>query len=413
VASVEWFVALRYLKGTRKYGVIAWITYISAIGVCLGSFVLIVALSIANGFEKEVRQRIVGTLADAKILQYHSTPIANYDSLREVILKLPHVRGAAPYITGKGGIEHEKIQEGVFVTGIDQLLDTTVTDIGRSIKYGAFNLDMHQSERKRSFPGIILGVGLADKMGVREGAEVVLMSLTRVDGEDEPVPTMMRFTVAGIFETGMYEYDLTLVYISIASAQKLFNVKGVEGIQIKTDDIFKADEIASEVKEALGGYPFRAVDWKSQNRSLFQWMKLEKLIIFVVISLIMVVAAFNIVSSLLMMVIEKRREIGILMSMGASKTSILKIFMFNGILIGFLGSTVGTILGTIPCLIQAKYQLIPIPGDIYFIDKLPMLVEPIHVVLVYIAGNIICWSATIIPALLASKTLPAESMRYE
>lgn len=410
---MEWFIAFRYLRGKRKMGFISLITYISAGGVFLGTFVLVVALSIANGFEKEVRDRIVGTLAHAKILQYHSRPFINYDSLCMEILKHPKVIGAAPYIMGKGGVEHDRIQEGAMIMGIDAALESTVTDIGNAVKYGTFSLDSMMSHRKRRLPGIFLGIGMADKMGVRCGAEIVLMSLVPVEGEIDPVPKMMRFAVTGIFETGMYEYDLNLIYISLESAQNLFNMKGVEGIQIRTTDLFKAGEIAKEVKDNLGGYPFKSVDWQSQNKSLFQWMKLEKLIIFIVISLIILVAAFNIISSLIMMILEKRREIGILMSMGSSSRSIMRIFMVNGTVIGFLGSTIGTALGVLICYIQLRWQLIPLPGDIYFINKLPVLLRIVDIVSVYISANIICILAAGYPAWQASKMLPAESIRFE
>jgi lipoprotein-releasing system permease protein len=405
---METFVSLRYLRGRRMVG-----TYISAIGVCLGSFVLIIALSIANGFEKEVRDRIVGTLAHAKIYQYHAIPIDNYDSLRQIVLRQAGVTAAAPYITGKGGIEHEQVQEGVLVMGVSDSLEQTVTDIGKTVKFGKFKLDTVTSNRGRSLPGVVIGLGLADKMGVRQGSEAVLMALARKEGAVDPAPQMMRFAVAGIFETGMYEYDLNLVYISITKMQELFGIRGVEGIQIKTTDLFKAGEIADRVRDALGGFPYRSIDWESQNKSLFKWMKLERLIIFIVISLIMVVAALNIISSLITTIFEKRREIGILMSMGATSSSILRIFMTYGVVVGFVGSTIGVLLGVLLCFIQYHWRLIPLPGDVYFIDKLPVIIRGIDVFAVYTVANIIAWLTTIYPAYKASRTLPAESIRYE
>jgi lipoprotein-releasing system permease protein len=412
--TIDLFIGLRYLRGKRKSGFISFITYISAGGLFLGTLALIIALSVANGFEKEVRDRIVGTLAHAKILEYYGKPIEKYDSLRQVILKQPHVIAAAPYIMGKGGIEYDQVQEGILITGVDAAVETTVTEIGRKITYGKFFLDSMTSDRKRKLPSVIIGIGLADKMGVRPGAEVVLGSLTTENGELSTTPSMGRFVVSGIFETGMYEYDVGLVYIAIPSAQALLHMKGVEGIQIKTTDLFHADSIAGAVKNALGGYPYRAVDWKSQNKSLFDWMRLERLIIFLVISLIIVVAAFNVISSLIMMIQEKRREIGILMGMGATTGSIMKIFMLNGIIIGFLGSTLGMAVGLILCYIQQRYALIPLPGDIYFINKLPVQIQwwP-DVVAIYLTANVICSLATLYPAWAASKMLPAESIRID
>jgi lipoprotein-releasing system permease protein len=190
-------------------------------------------------------------------------------------------------------------------------------------------------------------------------------------------------------------------------------MKGVEGIQIKTTDIFRAGAIADNVKEALGGYPYRTMDWESQNKSLFQWMKLERLIIYIVVSLIMVVAALNIISSLVTIVFEKRREIGILMSMGATSSSILRIFMIYGMTVGFVGSTIGVAAGVGLCFIQYHWRLIPLPGDIYFIDTLPVIIRGVDVFSVYLIANLIAWATTIYPAWRASKLLPAESIRYE
>jgi lipoprotein-releasing system permease protein len=410
---MELFIAVRYLRGKRKIGFISWITYITALGVCLGSFVLVLALAIANGFEKEVRDRIVGTLAHAKITQYHGNAIENYDSLRQVILGHPDILGAAPFITGKGGVERDQVQEGVMFYGIDDKLEPEVTDLNTTVKWGRFTLDSTMSDRQRKFPGIIIGKGLADKMGVRDGAEIVLMTLAPAEEGIDPVPKMARFTVSGVFETGMYEYDLTLVYVSIEMAQYLLNMRGVEGIQIRTNDLFKADKIAESVRNFIGGYPYRAIDWQMQNRSLFQWMKLERLIIFIVISLIMVVAAFNVITSLIMMILEKRREIGILMSMGATSGAIMRIFMANGIVIGFIGSTIGVGLSVALCLAQYHWRFIPIPGDLYFINTLPVIVRPLDVIGVYITANLICWFMTLYPAWKAANLLPAESIRYE
>jgi lipoprotein-releasing system permease protein len=413
-ASMELFVGLRYLRGKRRMGAISLITYISAAGVFLGSLVLVVALSTANGFESEVRDRIVGTTAHAKILQYYSRPIVNYDSLRTRVLACPGVLAATPYIMEKGGIEYDQVKEGVMIMGAAAATETTVTDIGKKIIFGSFALDSAKSTRDRRLPGIVIGIGMADKMGVRPGAEVVVGGLTSeaIEGGVTSIP-MARYVVRGIFETGMYEYDLNLVYLSIGSCQSLFSSKGVEGIAIKTRDLYRADEIARAVKDSLGGYPYRSIDWKTQNKSLFDWMRLERIVIFIVISLIIVVAAFNIISSLIMMIIEKRREIGLLMGMGASTGSIMRIFMFNGVIIGMLGSTLGVALGVLLCFLQYHYRFIPLPGDIYFIDTVPVLIRWTDVVAIYLAANILCFVATLYPAWNASRILPAESIRIE
>jgi lipoprotein-releasing system permease protein len=412
--KMESFIALRYLRGKRKtIGFVSWITYISAAGVSLGSFVLVVALSIANGFEKEVRDRIVGTLAHAKITRYHTRQLTNYDALREKLLEHPQVIGASPYITGKGGIEHQDMQEGIILNGIDAVREVTVTDLHKSIVDGSFCMDSAASNRGRVLPGVIIGSGLSGIISARIGSEVVLYCLPVGSDERDLTPKMGRFTVTGIFSTGMYEYDLNLVYISLESAKNMMNMAGVTGVHIRTTDLFRAKSIALDVREFLGGYPYHALDWQTQNRSLFEWMKLERLIIFIVISLIMVVAAFNIISSLIMMILEKRREIGILMSMGATSGAVMRVFMLNGVVVGFFGSTVGVALGVALGYVQQRWQLIPIPGDLYFINKLPLIVSPLDVALIFIAANVICWLATIYPAKQAAALLPAESIRYD
>ncbi len=411
--SMEWFVALRYLRGKRKIGFISLITYISAGGVCLGTLVLVLALAVANGFEKEVRDRIVGTLAHAKLLRYHGRGITSYDSLAQVMETHPEVVAAAPFIEGKGGIEHDETTEGVIIMGVDDEHEVEVTDLAGKFVSGEFELDSSESARGRAYPGICIGLSLADKLGVRPGHEVVLMSLAPSEAGLDPTPRYARYTVTGLFETGFYEYDANLVYISVQSAQSLFGISGVHGIQFRTTDMFAAGKISKEVVQYVGGYPYWAADWRTQNRSLFEWMRLEKIIIFLVISLIIVVAAFNIISSLIMMILEKRREIGVLMGLGATSGAIMRVFMLNGIVIGFLGATIGTVAGLIVCYIQYRWQLIPLPGDIYFISKLPVLIRPLDVASVYIAANALCWLATLYPAWKASKILPAESIRFE
>jgi len=412
--KMESFVALRYLRGKRKtIGFVSWITYISAAGVCLGSFVLVVALSIANGFEKEVRDRIVGTLAHAKITRYHTRDLVNYESIREKLLEHPQVVGAAPYITGKGGIEFQDRQEGIILNGVDKALEVGVTDLHKSITEGGFCMDTALSNRGRYFPGVLIGSGLAGMLSARLGSEVVLYCLPVGGEEQEITPKMGRFTVTGIFSTGMYEYDLNLAYISLESAKNMMNLTGATGVHIKTTDLLKAKKIAQDIREFLGGYPYLALDWQTENRTLFEWMKLERLIIFIVISLIMVVAAFNIISSLIMMILEKRREIGILMSMGATSGAVMRVFMLNGVVVGFFGSTIGVALGAALGYVQQRWQLIPIPGDLYFINKLPLVVSPLDVAMVYIAANVICWLATLYPAKQAASLLPAESIRYD
>jgi lipoprotein-releasing system permease protein len=325
------------------------------------------------------------------------------------------VVAVSPYISGKGSVGSDGAQEGVMITGIDDSLEPLVTNLKEKMTDGRLSLDSAESSRGKRLPGILLGTGLAEKLGARPGSEVILSTVVATDENVDLMSSvrMAQLVVTGIFETGLYEYDLSLVYISIPSAQRLFGMNGIEGFQIRTVDLFRADKIGEQVRRALGGYPYRVIDWQAQNRSLFKWMKLERLIIFLVILLIIVVAAFNIVSSLLMMILEKRREIGILMGMGATSGKIMRVFMINGTVVGLVGSTLGVSLACAACFVQMRWALIPLPGDIYFINKVPVLLKTVDICAIFVSANLVCFLATLYPAWLASKILPAESLRLE
>ena len=234
-----------------------------------------------------------------------------------------------------------------------------------------------------------------------------------VEVTTHPVPKMARFTVTGVFETGMYEYNITLVYISIEMAQFLLNIRGVAGIQIKTTDLFKADKIAESVRSFLGGYPYNAIDWQMQNRSLFQWMKLERMIIFLVISLIMVVAAFNIIGTLIMFVNEKNRDIAILKSIGASRKEIMRIFIITGSFIGAAGTILGLAGGYLLCYLLKEKIRIPLNAEVYQIDHLPVAIDPAVIAGVAVTAFVISLVATFYPSFKAASTNPVEGLRYE
>ncbi len=411
--NFELFVSLRYLHG-RKMGFVSIITALSIIGVILGTVVLIGALSVSNGFEFEVRDRIVGTFAHARIMKYNGESITNPDSLSQIIATHPQVVATAPIIMGKGAAECESLQEGVMIMAIDDSLEKGVSDLHKKMIEGKFSLAPTKSNRDRIQPACFLGTGLAAKFGVKVHDEIVLMTVSQEDGNIDPSPKMVRLVVAGIFETGMYEYDQGLIYVSIGTGQKLFSMPdGVEGISMRCKDLNNASTIAKEINEQLGGYPYKYSDWQTQNKSLFQWMKLEKLIITLFLSIIILVAAFNIMATRIMIIMEKRREIGILMGMGTTKQLIMKIFLFNGVVIGLIGSVAGTIIGVTASYLQHRYHIIPLAGDIYFVNFLPAIVEPLDVLIVFVGTNLLCILATLYPAWSASKLLPAQAIRLE
>lgn len=407
----ERFIASRYLN-FRKRGFISLITIISVLGVFLGTCVLTIAMAISNGMENEVRDRITGTFAHARIQKINSRPIENYEKIAEIVASHDGVVAVSPTIMGKGAVESSGIQEGVMIMSVNDFDEIKVSDVHNRIIEGEFSLKDKFSSKMRENPAMIIGRTLANKFGLSAGDELVLMTLAN-DEMGDPTPSMMRFTISGIFSTGMYEYDLNLVFISLLSGQRLFEINGVEMISFRAKNIYKAGIIASDIVDELGGYPYKYTDWESQNHSLFQWMKLEKLIVSIIIMIIVIVAAFNITSTLVMMIMEKRKEIGILISMGATRINIMKIFLINGAIIGIIGSTAGTILGSLVCFIQDKTRIITLPEDVYIINFVPVLTQTSDVIIIFVAANLVCLLAALYPAWRASKLLPAEAIRFE
>lgn len=408
----ETFIASRYLN-FRKRGFISLITTISILGVFLGTCVLTIALSIANGMENEVRERITGTFAHARILKRYNAVIRDYENLAQIVQNHPEVVAVSPTIMGKGTVEYGNVQEGVMIMSVNDSLERLTTDLHKRIIEGEFTLGTGVSHRRRENPEIVIGSGIANKFGIGPGHELVLMTIVNSDGDSDPSPAMMRFVISGVFSTGMYEYDQNLIFISLESGKKLFEIDGVEMISFRSRNIFRAGAVAEEIVESLGASAFRFTDWESQNHSLFQWMRLERLIVSIIIMIIVIVAAFNITSTLVMMIMEKRKEIGILRSMGSSRNSIMRIFMLSGGLIGLVGSLTGTLTGAILCFIQEKHKIITLPAEVYIIDFVPILMKFDDVLLIFIAANLICLSASFYPAWRAANLLPAEAIRFE
>jgi len=408
--SFEFFIAKRYLKSKRKTKFVSVITLISIGGVLIGVTALDFILSMMNGFEKEVRSRIIGTTAHVSVFATYSEGIDNYDELIPQIKQIKHVADVAPFIYYKAAIASKSGSDGILVRGIDPEKEKLVTDLERNLKLGNLKLDPEGDE----LPGILLGATLADRLGVEMGDNVVLFSLKEgslTSGWSTPKATKLK--VKGIFETGMYEYDASLVYISLSTAQKLFNMGSrITGLQIKLDDLYQAEKVAKELESKLGIH-YYALDWMHMHKNLFSWMTLEKYAMFIVLSLIVAVAAFNIISTLIMVVIEKRKDIGILKSMGCTNTSIMKIFMFEGLVVGAVGIVLGSALGYLLCWIQKTFNLISLPAEIYFINSLPVDMRPLDFILVAFAAMVLTFLATVYPARRASQLSPVEAIRYE
>jgi len=408
--SYEFFIAGRYLRSKRKTKFVSVITLISVGGILIGVTALDFLLSMMNGFEKEVRSRIVGTTAHVSVFSTYEEGIDNYQELIPSVQGIKHVVEVAPYIYYKAAIASKSGSDGIVVRGIDPQKEVLVTDLKRSLTEGSLDLDSGEDE----LPGILLGATLAERLRVGLGDDVVLFSLKEgslTTGWSQPKASKLR--VQGMFETGMYEYDASMAYISLAAAQKLFNLgTRVTGLQVKLDNLYQAGNVAKQIEEKLG-YHYYALDWMHMHKNLFSWMALEKYAMFIVLSLIVAVAAFNIISTLIMVVIEKRKDIGILKSMGSTNASIMKIFMFEGLVVGTAGVLLGTALGYVLCWIQKTFNLISLPPEIYFINSLPVDMRPLDFAAVALAAMLLTFLATVYPARRAAQLSPVEAIRYE
>jgi lipoprotein-releasing system permease protein len=407
--SYEFFIAKRYLKSKKSSKFISIITVISVCGVLIGVAALVFVLSMMNGFEKEVRSRIIGTTAHITVFPMHGEGIENYQSLYPQIKEIKDVKAIAPFVFFKAAISSKEESDGIVVRGIDFEQEKNVTDIAQNLLEGSFDL-----KSANEIPGIVLGATLAERLGVSLGDNVILFSINKANLSSAwTIPKATKFQLVGIFETGMYEYDASMSYVSLKSAQKLFNLgEKVSGLQIKIKDLYKAGKVANQLDQKLG-YRFYALDWMHMHKNLFSWMTLEKYAMFIVLSLIIAVAAFNIISTLIMVVIEKRKDIGILKSMGSTSESIMKIFMFEGLVVGVVGTILGSILGFSLCWVQQTFKIVSLPPEIYFINSLPIDMRPWDFILVGTAAMGITFLAALYPAKRAADLTPVEAIRYE
>ncbi len=409
--SFEFFIAKRYFKAKRRTGFISIITYVSIAGVMIGVTALILVLSVMNGFEQEVRSRLLGADAHLRIRKFYMEPITRIDSLLNYAKNLPHVVGASPVIVDKGMISGKQRQYATVVKAIEPDLATQVTDLKDRIVLGKLDFTP-QLVHGRMLPGIVLGRYLADALFATHIGDVVTLWTMPKEGGIFTQPRVKQFYVAGLVEIGYYEYDKTLSYISLEDARKLFGVKGVTWIELKLDNFEKASQVAAQIEDDLG-YPYTTETWFQLNRSLYSWMEIEKWGAFVILSLIIMVAAFNIISSLIMVVMEKTREIGILKSMGASSRSILKIFLYEGLLVGVIGTVLGCIIGYSAGFLQMKFHIISLPPDVYLINSLPVVMKWVDFISIASISILLSLVASLYPAYRASKLLPVEAIRYE
>jgi lipoprotein-releasing system permease protein len=413
----EWFIGLRYLKAKRKQTFISIITFISIGGVALGVWALITVLAVMNGFEKTIQEKIIGTQAHLVLLKATQGGMENYQEALKKVEEVKGVISAAPFIYNQVMLSSESNVSGVVLKGVDPDRVGTVTELARNIKAGRLT----DLKKEDALPGIVLGAELAKHLSVSLNDSVQVISPLGTMTPMGMMPKMKRFRVAGIFRSGMYEYDATMAYVSLESAQKFFGLGDqVTGIEIKTKDIYQVKEIGQGIRRKMG-FPFWTKDWMEMNRNLFSALRLEKIAMFIILVLIVLVAAFNIISTLIMVVMEKSKDIAILKSMGASSKGIMKIFIIEGLVIGVLGTAAGLVLGLgtalnlekITGFVESLFGFKIMAGDVYYIDKLPSQVNPIDVALIVTTAILISLLATLFPSWKASKLDPAEALRYE
>lgn len=407
----ELFIARRHLHSKSALGFVPIISLISVLGVFVGVMALLVVLAVMNGFEQEVKSRITGTNAHVILLRYGNEPFEPTEELLEEVRSVEGVVGLSPFVYTKTMIQIGDDQDGIVLKGIDPERENEVSDLlKRTIPSDA---DLSWEEGKA--PPLLLGTELGLDLGALSGETVVLASFTNTARTPfGTVPKMRRFRVAGTFDSGMYEYNSTMALAPLRAAQEFLGMgENVTGVAIRVDDAYRAPEIADRILAKVGHPPYRANNWIFLNRTLFSWMSTEKRVMFVILGLVILVAAFNIASTLIMVVMEKTREIGVLKSMGASIRSVLTIFVLEGLAIGAVGTSLGLAGGYLLCWLLEKYKFIPLPGDIYFIDSLPVRMEAIDFVQVAAAAMAICLVATLYPAWKASRLEPVRAIRYE
>ena len=427
--SYELFVSIRHLSAKKSQKFISLNTWISIAGVGLGVMALIVVIAVMSGFSKDLRDKILGTNSHVVVSNMNRAMVENYDGILKKVRSVEGVMAAAPFIMNQVMLINGDRVSGIVVRGIDPEKEETVSDLGKNMVSGtvsdlktksSFSGEIKGREKKNR-AGIILGKELSRRLGAGVGDIVSMVSPVSRVTPVGLIPRMKLFKVVGVFESGMYEYDANLSFILLKSAQKFFSMKnGVSGIEVRVADIEQAGNIASVIQKELG-FPYLVRDWMRMNRNLFSALKLEKIVMFIILILIIFVAAFNIVSTLFMLVMEKAKEIAILKSMGASCSSIMKIYSYQGLVIGLVGTFLGCATGfvIVPNLneivgsIESIFGIVAFPSDVYYLDRLPSKIQYMDSFLIIIFSVVICLVASLYPAWRASKLDLVDGLRYE
>lgn len=405
--SFELHIALRYLFAKRKQAFISIISLISTLGVAVGVMALVIALALMTGLQGELRDRILGS--NPHVYVWNVNGVRDYRAEVDALRKVPHVVGAAPAILGQGLLSASRETAPVQVKGIDPALEPHVTDLRNALLRGSLEALNSPADGADT---ILIGKDLAAKLGVEVGDSVSLLTPQGTLSPMGLIPRNRRLRVAGIFELGLYEFDSTYGFVSLDVAKRLFDKNQIDLVQVRVDDIYAAPRIAASIPERLGSQ-YVTEDWSAMNKSLFSALSLEKMAISMTIGLIVMVAALNIVASLILLVMEKHRDIAILKTMGAGSRSVTTIFMMQGLIIGVVGTTVGAAAGYGLSHVLDRYKLIKVPIDVYQVSHVPFKVVPLDLILVVVAAVLVCFVATIYPSRQAARLDPAAALRYE
>lgn len=406
----EIFVSLRYLRSKKRYRTVSLNTFISIAGVVIGVATSIITLSVMTGFQGYFKDKILSAIAHVVVMEFSGSGVQEQKDLQEKVGKVRHVVATTPFIINQAMLTTRDRVQGVVVRGIDPATEGTVTDLEKNMKEGSL-MDLRQSGTQ--LPGIVIGEDLARKFGVLIDDTVTMVNPL---GEESPlgmIPKMKKFRLVGTFDAGMYDYNTGFAYISLPAAQAFFEMPGrVSGIQVKVDEVYRAGEIADAIQSAVG-FPFYTRNWIDMNKNFFSALKLEKIGMSLILVVIIIVASFNIIGTLTMIVMEKSREIAILKSMGASGTSVMKIFMFAGLVIGLVGTVIGSTLGYGIVWLITKTGVISLPKDVYQVSQLPLSITPLDVLFIALTALGISFLATLYPSWQAAKQDPVEVLRYE
>ena len=415
----ELFIGLRYLRSRRAEAFISLLTWIATAGVAIGVMTLCIVLSVMTGFEEDMRDRLLSFNPHVLVVS-DDGPVSTPGSLRASVASLPGVVSAAPVIYGQVMFSSVRNMAGALVRGVPpdpsafadvekHLREGRLTQLGRR-----YPVVLNEGRGAAvELPGVILGNELAGDLGVGVGDPVTMLSPMTTTTAGGAAPRVKRFVVVGFFNSGMAQYDEALAFISLADAADFFGLgEAVTGLEVRVADVYEAHRVADRIAHTLGA-PYRARDWMETNHNMFATFRLGKIVYFIVLQLITLVAAFNIVSTLIMVVMEKRKDIAVLKSMGATRAGIIRIFVFKGALIGSAGTLLGTLGGWVACWTLRRYEFIHLQQGVFGVSTLPVKIIPEYFVVIAFVSALICLLATLYPAQQAARLAPVDIIRYE